>query len=94
MTGAYKNRRKQELILRDHLALDRTVLANERTFLSYIRTALALVVVGATLLHFSQDSLLKVVAATAIFLGIITLVVGILRTLAVTRDIQAFRKKS
>src|SRR3954469_10754632 len=38
----------EELILRDHLALDRTRLANERTLLAYLRTALMLVVAGAT----------------------------------------------
>ena len=32
----------EELILRDHLALDRTRLANERTLLAYLRTALML----------------------------------------------------
>jgi putative membrane protein len=38
----------EELILRDHLALDRTRLANERTLLAYLRTALMLAVAGAT----------------------------------------------
>ena len=38
---------REELILRDHLALDRTRLANERTLLSYLRTALMLMVAGA-----------------------------------------------
>jgi putative membrane protein len=38
----------EELILRDHLALDRTRLANERTLLAYLRTALMLMVAGAT----------------------------------------------
>jgi len=33
---------RKELILRDHLAVQRTVLANERTLLAYIRTALTL----------------------------------------------------
>lgn len=39
---------REELILRDHLALDRTRLANERTLLAYLRTALMLMVAGAT----------------------------------------------
>ena len=39
---------RDELILRDHLALDRTRLANERTLLAYLRTALMLMVAGAT----------------------------------------------
>jgi putative membrane protein len=40
----------EDLILRDHLALDRTRLANERTLLAYIRTAFMLVIAGATAL--------------------------------------------
>ncbi|HQZ43477.1 MAG TPA: DUF202 domain-containing protein, partial [Flavobacteriales bacterium] len=36
----------EDLILRDHLALVRTRLANERTLLSYIRSALYLLLGG------------------------------------------------
>lgn len=41
--------------LADHLALDRTVLANERTLLSYVRTALGLLGAGAGAAHFIDD---------------------------------------
>lgn len=41
-----------DLTLRDVLAVDRTVVANERTFLGYIRTTLALLAAGGSLLHF------------------------------------------
>jgi putative membrane protein len=40
-----------ELILRDRLAIDRTILANERTLLAYARTALALLIAGLSLIH-------------------------------------------
>ena len=46
----YSQFRPEDLILRDHLAVDRTVLANERTLLAYIRTAILLLVSGITLL--------------------------------------------
>lgn len=42
---------KEEIILRDFLSLERTRLANERTFLSYIRTSLYLIVGGFALLQ-------------------------------------------
>ena len=45
-----------ELILRDHLARDRTKLANERTLLAYIRTAFMLFVAGATALKVFVDT--------------------------------------
>ncbi len=48
----YTQFKREELILRDYLAADRTVLANERTLLSYIRTSLALAAAGGSLIHF------------------------------------------
>ena len=39
-------------ILRDHLAMDRTILANERTLLAYVRTAFATIVAGLSFLQF------------------------------------------
>lgn len=48
----YSRFKKEELILRDYLAADRTTLANERTLLSYIRTSLALAAAGGSLIHF------------------------------------------
>ncbi len=52
----YTQFKREELILRDYLAADRTVLANERTLMSYIRTSLALAAAGGSLIHF-LDSL-------------------------------------
>jgi inner membrane protein YidH len=43
--------------INDHLALDRTQLANERTLLAYLRTAVMLIVTGATALEFVGGSL-------------------------------------
>lgn len=43
---------REEMILRDYLAVDRTMLANEASFMSYIRTALTLIAAGATLIKF------------------------------------------
>jgi putative membrane protein len=37
---------KKRMILRDELAVDRTALANERTYLAYIRTAVTLLAAG------------------------------------------------
>lgn len=37
--------------VRDSLAVQRTVLANERTFLAYVRTSLTLFLVGVSFVH-------------------------------------------
>lgn len=48
----YERFENTELILRDQLAIDRTVLANERTLLAYARTSLALIVTGTGAIRF------------------------------------------
>lgn len=42
---------KSEMILRDHLAMDRTKLANYRTMLAFVRTSLYLVVSGLAVMN-------------------------------------------
>jgi putative membrane protein len=46
---------EKQLILRDRLALDRTILANERTILAYFRTTLAVTAAGVGLIHFVES---------------------------------------
>jgi len=55
-TPSYDQSTDEELILRDHLAIDRTRLANERTLLAYLRTALMLVITGATTVKFVGET--------------------------------------
>lgn len=42
----------KNMILRDYLAIDRTILANETNYMSFIRTSLTLIAAGATLIKF------------------------------------------
>ncbi len=51
---------EDDLTLRDLLAVDRTVAANERTLLGFIRTSLALMLTGASLIKFSDSSALNI----------------------------------
>jgi len=46
----YSKFNQSEMILRDYLAQDRTKLANERTFLAYLRTAITFSAAGGTLI--------------------------------------------
>lgn len=93
MAKLYESVTQEELILRDKLALDRTILANERTFLSYLRTTLAIVVVGVTMLHLSQDVWIDTLGGVAILLGVGILLVGIYRTLTMSRAIRVKGQK-
>ncbi|MBN1558949.1 DUF202 domain-containing protein [candidate division KSB1 bacterium] len=49
---------KESLLFRDFLALERTQMANERTLMGYIRTALMLIASGVSLLELYGDVLL------------------------------------
>ena len=70
----------KEMILRDHLAVDRTIMANERSLLSYARTMLASVAGGITIIKlFGADSDMKILGIVLISFGIVSLIVGIYR---------------
>ena len=97
---AYASVRPRDLILRDRLAVDRTVLANERTLLAYIRTALTLLLLGLSFVHLPDlhpDPSFAVhkydlvgwlfMAAAAVVLGI-----GVLRYRAFKTDILRIQK--
>ena len=66
----YRRFQREELILRDELAIDRTVLANERTVLAYFRSALTLIIVGVTFLHFVEKGHLRLVGMAFIPFGL------------------------
>lgn len=67
------------LILRDHLAIDRTVLSNQNTFLAYIRTALTFVIAGLTFIKFFQIPAIVYLGWAFLPIGVATFVVGFIR---------------
>ena|SRR2546423_3605869 len=69
---------------RDHLA-------NERTFLAWLRTALAVVALGAVLARLTESGNAATAAAAAIVItcGVGVLVYGATRYYAVARDLEA-----
>lgn len=91
--GPYTRFAQDDLILRDHLALDRTVLANERTFLAYVRTALATMAAGATLPKlFPDDRTFELVGWLLIAIGVACLAFGIYRTRTMAHKIATARQ--
>lgn len=54
MKDLFYEKYRDPMILRDQLAMDRTILSNERTFLAYTWTALSIVVVGASFIKFLE----------------------------------------
>lgn len=82
-----------ELILRDELAIDRTLLANERTLLAYLRSAVALVIAGTSIMHFANQGWFLAVGVACIPTGIITGAIGILRYRKMNNSIALVRNE-
>jgi len=83
---------EERMILRDHLAMERTKLANERTLLSYLRSSLYLLLGGVGLVGIKEKMFedLRVVGFVALGLSFIFLVVGIVRYIQLKRHLQNF----
>lgn len=81
------------LILRDELAIDRTLLANERTLLSYLRSGVALLIAGISFIHFASATWLAVVGFLCIPSGFITILIGILRYRKMDKSILVVRRQ-
>ncbi len=79
-----------ELIMRDHLAVDRTSLANERTFQAYVRSGLAFGAVGFGLIKLIETTIALVTLGwILIVIGIITLIIGTIRFFQFRKSISA-----
>ncbi|MDD4144234.1 MAG: DUF202 domain-containing protein [Prolixibacteraceae bacterium] len=72
-------RNKDQIILRDYLALERTKLANERTLLAYSRTSLYMLLGGIAFLQLEDFKSIIWVGYLAIGLSIVLIIVGIYR---------------
>ncbi|MEQ9262102.1 MAG: DUF202 domain-containing protein [Owenweeksia sp.] len=81
---------KENIILRDFLALERTTLANERTLFAYIRTSLYLILGGIALLQLKEFDHLKWLGYTSFAISFILIFYGIIRYVVLKRKLQKF----
>ncbi len=72
-------RHGQRLTLADHLAIDRTILSNERTGLAYARTSLAMLIVGGTCLKFFDSWTMWAIGGVFIAGALLVGVRGVMR---------------
>lgn len=86
----FKTRIIDEKLIREHLALERTKLANERTLLSYIRASLYLLLGGLALLQIKAYHGINImwVGYLALFICVIFLVIGISRYISLERKLD------
>lgn len=85
---------KEEIILRDWLAMQRTTLANERTLFAYVRSSLYLIIGGITLLQVEMLENIVWLGYAAFGISAFMLVYGITRYLALRRKLRPFYRDS
>lgn len=85
---------KDQLILRDELAIDRTLLANERTLLAYLRSGVALIIAGVTIIHFSREGWFWIIGVFCVPIGIIVGIIGVARYRKMNHSITLIRRQS
>jgi putative membrane protein len=69
------------------------LLANERTFLAYLRAGVTLILAGATFIHFGSDQWLAWLGIACVPIGVFIMVIGALRYRAMKREIATLRKQ-
>lgn len=84
----FKTRLIDEKLLREHLALERTKLANERTLLSYIRASLYLLLGGLALLQIKEYEQVKWIGYLSLFICVAFVLVGFSRYIALERRLH------
>ena len=81
----------KQLILRDYLAIERTILTNEATFLGYIRTSLTVAVVGVSLLNlYPENETLQYIGLFLSAIAFFTFVTGSIRSMRMSKKINKF----
>jgi putative membrane protein len=70
---------KEKETVSQHLARHVTVLANERTFLAYIRTSLTLIVAGLSFIQFFERRGMSELGNIFVVLGVIVFIIGLVR---------------
>ena len=89
-----KLQQKTDLILRYWLAIDRTKLANERTFLSYFRTSIVFLASGVSIVKISSLHEIKEVGMVLTILSPILFIIGYIRLVRVRKRIKKYHAET
>ena len=77
------------MIIRDYLALDRTILANRRTLLSYVRTFIGLFGGGIGLVELLDNGIIMVMGYFSIAISVPILVIGIINFIKIRKSLSS-----
>ncbi|MBP1606633.1 MAG: hypothetical protein H6Q08_2007 [Acidobacteria bacterium] len=93
MDTPYQRFASGDLILRDELAIDRTLLANERTLLAYMRGGVTLFLAGVTFIHFSERDWFTLLGIACLPAAVAIVAVGTRRYRRMDRAIKIVRDR-
>lgn len=79
---------REKIILRDHLALQRTKLANERTLLTYVRTALYLIIAGIAFLGMKDFEGMPYIGITCLVVSVLIVIFGFIRFMQLKKQLD------
>ncbi|MEX0967412.1 MAG: DUF202 domain-containing protein [Bacteroidia bacterium] len=83
---------QEKLIMRDFLAIDRTILANERTLLAYVSLALTLIISGISFLEFFDKATAHLLAYIFLPSSLFVLAIGIRKYLRMRKALYRILK--
>lgn len=84
---------EEDLILRDHLAVERTRLTNETALLAYLRTSLFLISIGLTFIKIDEFKGVAIIGWICIPLSIILISFGVFRFVRLNIQMRKIYKK-
>ena len=90
----YQRFLKEDLILRDELAIDRTLLANERTLMAYVRLAITLIIAGISIIHFAMEKWFETIGFLCVPIGFLAGLVGWRRYQKMEKQIRQIRQEA
>ena len=79
---------RDEMILRDYLALDRTVLANDRTLLAYIRAFVGAFSAGIAMIKLTDTFSINIAGYILAAMSPVFIIIGIIRYKQVEKKIK------
>lgn len=80
------------MILRDFLALDRTILANKRTLFAYVRTSIGLLASGIGIVKLVADGFLNLLGYFFIAAALPVLIIGAIEYIKMQKKLLVIEK--
>jgi putative membrane protein len=77
-----------------HFSYHLTTLANDRTILAYVRTALALLAGGVSFYEFFETSLIRLLGVLLVFISFTILLFGVIRFIKMRAHIKRLTGKT